>query len=80
MSCQIENRMSFKAEKIERNIIAERKLTNETVVKIMMVVREFRLGKIVFMIAMFFRKLLDQVLIGVHRLKQYCEQYANQER
>lgn len=75
---KISNRTKFECKKFKRYGIAQRKFTNETVVKMVVAVREFGLGNIVFVVAMFFRKLLYQMLIGVHRLEQYCEQYANQ--
>lgn len=80
MLCRVKNRAEFERIKFKRKVIAEGKFTNKTVVKIVMAVCEFGLGEIVFVVTMFFRKLLYQMLIRVHRLKQYCEQYANQER
>jgi len=54
-----------KREKLNRNIIAERKLTSKTIVKIMMAVREFGFGRIVFVVTVFFGELLCQMLIGM---------------
>jgi len=68
------NQLKINCKKLKRDVVAQRKLTNKTVVKIVMAVGEFGLGSIVFVVAMLFRKLLHQMLIGVHGLKRYCEQ------
>lgn len=74
----IKTRTKFEGKKFKRNVVAEREFTNKTVVKIVMTVRKFGLREIVLVVAMFLCKLLYQMFIGMHRLKQYCEQYANQ--
>jgi len=46
-------------------------------IEIMMPVCEFCFGMVVFVVAVFVTEFVNQMLKGMYRLEQYCEQYSN---
>lgn len=59
---------------------AKSKMTDRTIVLYSMAVCNLLLMRSVMMIAMFFSKLLVNMLIGMQRLKQHCEQYGKRHQ
>jgi hypothetical protein len=62
------------------NKMGKRKLAKKTIVKMQVVVREFRFMDIVFVVALLLRKLLRHVLVGMERLRQHCKQHRQHQK
>lgn len=62
-----------------RNKAAEAEITNNTMIEIVVLVRDFGLGFTVFVMAVRFGELGGNVFERVQRLKQHCEQYREHQ-
>ena len=70
----------FEMRNIRSNKTAYGKIANKTMIKIVVLMRDFLFGCMA-VVAFFLGKLFSQMLITMHRLEQHCEQYRHcQER
>lgn len=68
--------LEFEMVNIRSDKTAYCKITDKTMVEIVVLVRDFLFG-CMFVVAFFFGKLLSQMLQTVHGLEQHCKQYRN---
>lgn len=68
--------LEFEMMNIRSDKTAYCKITDKTMFKIVMLMRDFVFGGMA-VVAFFFGKLLSQMLETVHGLKQHCKQYRN---